>query len=102
MLAAQNIIIHVVGAVLYHERYRKLHQSLTLMYPLVIALPNTLPAPHQYLPAVIGALLYANGLASTDALRQPFYIELVTGMSIQELGLDCVGIGRGLQSVRGR
>ena len=101
LAATQAVLVEVVRVFLYHERYRKLHQTLTIMYPLVVALPSLYPAPAQFLPALVSALLYSNGMAATGALQQPFYVELVTGMSVRELGLDCTAIGQGLQDVRG-
>lgn len=101
LAAMQAVLVEVVRAFLYHEQYRKLHQTLTIMYPLVVALPSLYPAPAQFLPALVSALLYSNGMAASGPLQQPFYVELVTGMSVRELGLDCAAIGQGLQDVRG-
>lgn len=71
--AMKGALVEVVRAFLYHERYRKLHQTLTTMYPLVVALPSLYSAPTHILPALVSALLYSNGMAASEPLQQPFY-----------------------------
>jgi hypothetical protein len=102
MSSIQTIAIHAVHDFLYHDRFSKLHSSLALLYPLVVALPSLFPPPERYTVSLINALMYSNGLASSEALQQPYYVESITGISWQTLGLRMEEIGQGLQSVRGR
>lgn len=102
LVALRERIVDTVRFFLYDTRYSKLHQSLTLTYPLVVALPTLHPEPREWTAAVVGAALYWNGLGRSEALRQCYYLEAITGLSFADLGMTGDRIGRGLEDVRGK
>ena len=102
MMAMRDMIVNTVRIFLYDPRYSKLHQSLTITYPLIVALPRLYPDTKEWTAAMVGAALFWNGLGRSEALRQRFYLEAITGLSFAELGMTGDRIGQGLEDVRGK
>jgi len=97
-----DTIVQTVRVFLYDSRYTKLHQSLTITYPLVVSLPRPCGEIKEWMAAIVGASLFWNGLGRSEALKQRFYLEAITGLSFAELGMTGDRIAQGLEDVTGK
>jgi len=78
-------ISQAVHTLLYDKDFDYLRQSLTIMYPVLVALPGISPTAPYYLPAVASALLFANGMLSTEHSQQL----VLARPLVDQYGFDC-------------
>ena len=98
---ATSDIVRAMLRILYDEHFECFRKSVTIMYPLVVRLPELHPSSDKYLPAIIFGILFANNMITSEDLRQLSRIARILGSPLHGLRLYCDASIEGLQDVIG-
>ena len=88
-----RLCAQAVHTLLYDKEFANLRQSVPIIYPVVVALPRMFPAARYYLPAVAGALMFANNMLSTQGQDQQVQ------RAIGQYGVNCETTKQGLEGI---